>query len=72
MGLDKDTEKKILVLCQGGKPPPFQIQSGACTEGLEVAQSDVNPEPPTAGMEPSWQEPSLWSSLQCDVKKAEH
>ena len=67
MGLDKDTEKKILVLCQGGKPPPFQIQSGACTEGLEVAQSDVNPEPPTAGMEPSWQEPSLWSSLQCDV-----
>ena len=27
----------------------------------------MNAELPTAGMEPSWQEPSLWSSLQCDV-----
>ena len=42
-------------------------QSCSCTKGLGVAQSDVNAELPTAGMEPSWQEPSLWSSLQCDV-----
>ena len=70
MGLDKDTEKKILVLCQGGKPPPFQISEwglhrrpGGCTIRCEPRTAP----PPPAGMEPSWQEPSVWSGLQCDV-----
>ena len=68
MGLDKDKDKKkMLVLCQGGKPPPFQTSAWGLHRGPGVAQSDVNPEPPTAGMEPSWQEPSLLCRLQCDV-----
>ena len=67
-GTGQGRVQKVLVLCQWGKPPPFQISEwglhrgpGGCT-----IRSD-NSEPPTAGMEPSWQEPSLWSRLQCDV-----
>ena len=67
MGLDKDENKKLLVLCQGGKPPPFQISEWVLHRGPGDEQSDVNSKPPTAGMQPSWQEPSLWSGLQCDV-----
>ena len=66
MGLDKDEDKKILVLCQWGKPPPFQISEWGLHRGPCTVRSD-NSEPPTAGMEPSCQEPSLWSRLQCDV-----
>ena len=70
MGLDKDEDKKKkkLVLYQGGKPPPFQISEWGLHQGPGgcTIRSD-NSEPPIAGMEPSWQEHSLWSRLQCDV-----
>ena len=63
-------QKIILVPCQGGNHLLSRSQSGACIKGLGDAQptrSDNSESAPTAGMEPSWQELSLWSRLQCDV-----
>lgn len=69
MGLDNDEDKKNTSSVREGSHLLSRSQSGACTEAPGDAQSDVNPDPtpPPAGMEPSWQEPSLWSGLQCDV-----
>lgn len=70
MGLDKDEDQdnKTLVLCQRGKPPPFQISQRGLHGGPGGCRiTSDNYEPPTAGMEPTWQEPSLWSRLQCGV-----
>ena len=67
-GLDQNQDKNDTSYGSGREATSFpELRVGPEPRtGVRKIRSD-NSEPPTAGMASSWQEPSLWSRLQCDV-----
>ena len=67
-GLDQDQDKNDTSYASGREATSFpELRVGPEPRtGVWKIRSD-NSEPPTAGMASSWQEPFLWSRLQCDV-----